>query len=112
MLSEEAIAEIVNLRIKVVKDRLVGKGIDLEITPEALAHLAKRGYDPHFGARPLNRLIQNKILNPVASYIIGNGVKKGDVVSVSVRSEELLIEKKKGTGKIKSTFHVQSKSSV
>ncbi len=112
VLSEEAIAEIVNLRIKVVKDRLVGKGIDLEITPEALAHLAKEGYDPHFGARPLNRLIQNKILNPVASYIIGNGVKKGDVVSVSVRSEELLIEKKKGTGKIKSTFHVQSKSSV
>ena len=115
VLSEEAIAEIVNLRIKVVKDRLVGKGIDLEITPEALAHLAKEGYDPHFGARPLNRLIQNKILNPVASYIIGNGVKKGDTVFVSVKGTELSIEKKKSLsklGKIKSTFQVQSRSEV
>ncbi|MDO8659989.1 MAG: AAA family ATPase, partial [Candidatus Parcubacteria bacterium] len=94
VLSESAISEIVNLRIKVVKDRLMGKGIGLEITPEALAHLAKEGYDPHFGARPLNRLIQNKILNPVASYIISNGVKKGDTVNVTVKDSELLIEKK------------------
>src|ERR1700759_2070202 len=82
VLSEEAIKEIVNLRIKVVRDRLAGKGISLEISDEALSYLAKTGYDPHYGARPLNRLIQTKILNPVASYIISNGVKKGDTVSV------------------------------
>jgi ATP-dependent Clp protease ATP-binding subunit ClpA len=95
VLSPKAIAEIVNLRIKVVKDRLAGKNINLEINAEALSYLAKEGYNPHYGARPLNRLIQNKILNPVASYIISNGVKKGDTVYVSVKNNELLIETKK-----------------
>ena len=109
ILSESAIAEIVNLRIKVVKDRLFTKGINLEITAEALSYLAKEGYNPHYGARPLNRLIQNKILNPVASYIISNGVRKGDTVFVSVKSGELVIEKKKT--KIKSPFRVGSTTS-
>ena len=77
---------------------------------EALKFLAREGYDPHYGARPLNRLIQNKILNPVASYIISNGVKKGDTVYVSVKNNELLIETKKS--KIKSNISVRSKSSV
>ncbi|MEK7128686.1 MAG: AAA family ATPase [Patescibacteria group bacterium] len=111
VLSESAIKEIVNLRIKVVKDRLVGKGINLEISEEALSYLAKEGYNPHYGARPLNRLIQNKILNPVASYIISNGVKRGDAVIVSVRDKELLIEKKR-KAKIKSAFHVQARVEV
>ena len=105
ILSEEAIKEIVKLRIKVVKERLEGKGISLDISNEALSYLAKEGYNPHYGARPLNRLIQNKILNPVASFIISNGVKKGDTVVVSVKDNELLIETKKG--KIKSNFVVK-----
>jgi ATP-dependent Clp protease ATP-binding subunit ClpB len=110
VLSPEAIKEIVNLRIKVVVDRLAGKGIGFAISDEALSHLAKEGYDPHYGARPLNRLIQNKILNPVASHIISNGVKKGDAVIVSVKNNELLIETKKG--KVKSNIRVNSRSSA
>jgi ATP-dependent Clp protease ATP-binding subunit ClpB len=110
VLSEVAIKEIVNLRIKVVRDRLLGKGISLEISEDSLSYLAKEGYDPHYGARPLNRLIQNKILNPIASYIIGNGIKKGDTVFVSVKDNELVIEKKKE--KIKSPIHVRAKSMV
>lgn len=110
VLSETAISEIVNLRIKVVVDRLMNKGISFEISNEALSYLAKEGYDPHYGARPLNRLIQNKILNPVASYIIGNGVLKGDTIVVSVKNNELLIQAKKG--KIKSSIRMRSRSSV
>ncbi len=110
ILSPEAIKEIVNLRIKVVVDRLAGKGIGFAISDEALSHLAKEGYDPHYGARPLNRLIQNKILNPVASYIISNGVKKGDTVNVTVKNNELVIETKKG--KVKSSIRLNSKSQV
>jgi ATP-dependent Clp protease ATP-binding subunit ClpB len=110
VLSEPALAEIVKLRIKVVRDRLEGKGINLEISDGALSYLAKEGYDPHFGARPLNRLIQNKILNPVASYIIGNGVKKGDTVIVTVKNNDIIIEKKKS--KIKSSIHVRTRSAV
>ena len=117
VLAEQALKEIVNLRIKVVKDRLTGKSINFEITQEALSFLAKEGYNPHYGVRPLNRLIQNKILNPVASYIISNGMKKGDTVSVSVKNKELFIEAKKAhagarASKIKSSIHVQSRSSA
>ncbi len=110
VLSEEAIREIVNLRIKIVRDRLLNKGINFEISSEALAHLARVGYDPHYGARPLNRLIQNKILNPVATYIISNGVKKEDTVLVSVKNNELDITTRKG--KIKSSIHVRTRSVV
>jgi len=110
ILSPKAIKEIVNLRIQVVRDRLLGKGIAFEITDEALAYLGEVGYNPHYGARPLNRLIQNKILNPVASYIISNGVRKGDTVYVTVKNGELVIETKRG--KVRSTFRVRPRSEV
>ena len=109
-LSETAIREIVNIRIGVVADRLLTKGIGLEVSDEALTYLAKEGYNPHYGARPLNRLIQNKILNPVASYIISKGVTKGDNVIVSVKNKELLIETKKS--KVKSPYRTKTKQGV
>jgi len=110
ILSEESIKKIVDIRIKVVEDRLLGKGINFQISDDALSYLAKEGYNPHYGARPLNRLIQNKILNPVASYIISNGVKKGDTVVVTVKNKELSIETKKG--KIKSNIRPKTRSKV
>ena len=110
ILSPEAIKEIVNLRIQVVKERLLSKGISLEISEESLSYLAKAGYDPHFGARPLNRLIQNKILNPVASFMISNKIKKGSAVYISVKNGELIIENKKS--KIKSSLYINKKIEV
>ncbi len=117
ILSESAIKEIVNLRVQVVRDRLATKGIHLEISDASLSFLARAGYDPHFGARPLNRLIQNKILNPVATFIISNGVKKGDTVTVNVKNDDLVIETKKGhsigrAGKVKSSVGTRTKSKV
>ncbi len=117
VLSEESLKEIVNLRIKVVRSRLESKGINFEIGNDALSYLAKESYDPHYGARPINRLIQNKILNPVASYIISNGVKKCDTIYVSVKDNELLIETKKApaggrASKIKSPIRVRPRSVV
>ncbi|MFA6586151.1 MAG: AAA family ATPase [Candidatus Paceibacterota bacterium] len=110
ILSPEAIKKIVDLRMKVVKERLLAKDIDFKISDEALSYLAKEGYNPHYGARPLNRLIQNKILNPIANFMISNDTKKGDTVFVSVKNNELLIETKKS--KIKSSIRVKSNSSV
>ena len=108
VLSPEVIRNIVDVKIQVVRDRLMTQGIELDISNGALDLLAKEGYDPHYGARPLGRLIQTKILNPVASFIIGKKVKKGDVVNVSIKGKELIIELKKK--KIKSDV-VVSKSS-
>ncbi len=109
ILSAGIIREIVNIRVNVVRERLLGKGIALEISEEAYEHMAKEGYNPHYGARPLNRLIQTKILNPVASFIISNNVGKGDSVFVTVKNGELLIEAKKNKTR-KSTVSVRSKT--
>ncbi len=95
ILSPESIRQIVKLRIDQVASRLKGKEIDLIVSDEALDMLAKEGYDPHYGARPLNRLIQNKILNPVATYIIENGSNKDDTVYVTISKGELVVETKK-----------------
>lgn len=95
ILSPEVIRFIVDIKIKVIRERLVNKGISLLISPEALTYLAKEGYNPHYGARPLNRLIQDKILNPVAMFIIGSKAKKGDTVCVFEKDNELVIEMKK-----------------
>ena len=97
ILSPEVIREIVSIRVKVVEDRLVAKGITMTLSDEALAYLAKEGYDPHYGARPLNRIIQSKILNPVASFIISSNVGKGDSIVVTVKNNELVIEAKKAS---------------
>ncbi len=99
VLTPTVIRTIVDLRVAQVRERLLGKGITLELSPEALDYLAKEGYNPHYGARPLNRLIQNKILNPVASFIISKGVSKGDMVQVTMKNHELFIELKKARGR-------------
>lgn len=104
ILSLDSIRHIVDLKIKIVKDRLLAKDIGFEISNEALTYLAKEGYDPHYGARPLGRLIQNKILNSVANLIIGKSVKKGDTVLVLMKDNELLIEMKRN--KVKSNIKV------
>ena len=108
ILSQEVIRNIVDIKIKIIRERLLGKGIALEISIDALDFLAKEGYNPHYGARPLNRLIQDKILNTVANFMISRGVKKGDTVYVKMENNELSIEMKKN--KIKSNIRVSKTS--
>lgn len=111
VLSPVVIKQIVNIRVGVVQERLLGKGITLEVSDEALAYLAQEGYNPHYGARPLNRLIQSKILNPVASFIISNNIKKGDSVVVGVKNNELSIEMRKSKAKKATAFHMRTLTS-
>ncbi len=95
ILSLEVIRRIVDIKIKIIRERLLGKDIGLDISDDALTYLAREGYNPHYGARPLARLIQEKILNPVANFIISKGVKKGDTVFVTMKDNDMLIEMKK-----------------
>jgi ATP-dependent Clp protease ATP-binding subunit ClpC len=95
ILSKDVIRNIVDIKIKIIQERLLGKGISLNISQEALSYLAQEGYNPHYGARPLGRLIQDKILNPVATFIISKGVKKGDSVYVTMQNNELTVEMNK-----------------
>jgi ATP-dependent Clp protease ATP-binding subunit ClpB len=84
ILSPEAIKDIVNMQVGIVTKRLAGKDITLEVKPEVLEYLAKEGYNPQYGARPLKRLIQSKILTQVASFMIERGVMEGGVVTVGL----------------------------
>jgi ATP-dependent Clp protease ATP-binding subunit ClpB len=104
ILSPEAIKEIVKIQVEQVRERLLAKEIKLEVSPAVMEFLAKEGYNPQYGARPLKRLIQNKILTPVASMMISEGVMEGGSVSVDVKNGEFLFEAKKShTRKRRST---------
>jgi ATP-dependent Clp protease ATP-binding subunit ClpB len=92
-LRKEEIKEIVKLQIELVKERLNKQSIGLDVTDEALGSLAEAGYDEVFGARPLKRLIQQTILDPLSMKIIDGEVKSGDTVSVSVKNGEVVLSK-------------------
>ena len=75
--------EIVNVQLeRVVKQIADSKQIELSLDDEVKSLLAEDGYDPIFGARPLKRLIQNKILNPLAVEIIEGRIKEGQTIKV------------------------------
>jgi ATP-dependent Clp protease ATP-binding subunit ClpB len=74
---------IVGVQLQQVIRRLADKRVELEITPEARRWVAEKGYDPVFGARPLKRVIQAEILNPLAKDLIAGRIKAGEKVKVS-----------------------------
>jgi ATP-dependent Clp protease ATP-binding subunit ClpC len=88
ILSPEAIREIVKIQVDQVVKRLEDKKISLVFSAEVFDYLAKEGYNPQYGARPLKRLIQNKILTPVANLLIAQEVTKGGTIEVGVKQKE------------------------
>lgn len=95
MLGEEALQNIVDTQLKDVVERLSQKNITLSLSPEVRGWLAKVGYNPQYGARPMKRAIQDKILTPIATLMISQGVTDGGHVSVSLRGGEPVFEVKK-----------------
>jgi ATP-dependent Clp protease ATP-binding subunit ClpA len=96
ILSKEAIAEIVNIQVGLVKERLEQKEIKLSLSSAVTEHLAKEGYNPQYGARPLKRLIQSKILTPIASLMVARGISKGGTIQVDFKNEDFTFNVKKG----------------
>jgi ATP-dependent Clp protease ATP-binding subunit ClpB len=91
-LSEDEIAQIVELQIEIVSKRLkTQRDITLSVSGAAKKLLAKKGFDPNFGARPLKRVIQTMILDPLAMKIITGEVPEGSKVSIGVKGEEIVI---------------------
>jgi len=86
-LTEDDLAQIVELAVYALQRRLKERRLTLAVTPDARAWLAERGYDPMFGARPLRRLIQSEIQDRLAMAILGGGVRDGDVVRVDVAAD-------------------------
>ncbi|OGC87795.1 ATP-dependent chaperone ClpB [Candidatus Adlerbacteria bacterium RIFCSPHIGHO2_02_FULL_54_18] len=95
ILSPVAVREIVGIQVKEVVERLAHKDITLILTPAVYEHLSKEGYNPHYGARPLRRLIQDKILTKVASLMVSRGVLSGGSVTVDMKGGEFVFDVKK-----------------
>lgn len=104
ILSPETIRSIVEMQVEEVEKRLTAKDISLTVTKGVYDYLAKEGYDPKFGARPLKRVIQSKILTPVASMMVGEGMLQGGTVKVDMNNKgELAFDVKKKGDKARPT---------
>ena len=79
-LSEEDIREIVTIQLARVEKRLAAQGLELVLSDEALAQVSTEGYDPAYGARPLKRVIQNRILDPLSLDLLDGKFKDGDKI--------------------------------
>jgi ATP-dependent Clp protease ATP-binding subunit ClpA len=84
-LSHENLKQIVSLQIDLLQEKLLAKSIRLEITERVIEYLAKTGFDPVFGARPLKRLIQNKLVNEVAKGIIAGTIGNSGTIEIDVQ---------------------------
>ena len=85
--------QIVDIQVERMKKYLHEKKIDIVLTDEAKAHVAKAGYDPVYGARPLKRAIQNEILNPLAMKLLERAFSEGDVVEVDYVDNKMVFNK-------------------
>jgi ATP-dependent Clp protease ATP-binding subunit ClpB len=103
ILSQKAIEEIVSIQLDRVIDRLTEKGMKVKVNKSVEKFLAKEGYDPSYGARPLKRLIQEKILNPLAQLIIAKGLGDGTSVIISEKSGHFSFDVS-GKGRKKTIF--------
>jgi len=93
-LNREDIQQIVSLELDKVALRLKEHNLILTATPEALASLAEQGYDADFGARPLRRVIQQKVEDPLSDRVLGGEFQHGDSVLVNVNTEgEVVLER-------------------
>ncbi|HZO04679.1 MAG TPA: type VI secretion system ATPase TssH, partial [Burkholderiales bacterium] len=94
-LGEDHIKSIARIQLNVLKSRLARMDYGFEISDAALAELAKVGFDPVYGARPLKRAIQSEIENPLAKAILDGRFAPKDVISVDWRGAKMAFEKKK-----------------
>jgi ATP-dependent Clp protease ATP-binding subunit ClpB len=93
-LSEEQISSIVEVQLEKLEERLAGRNLKLELDKSARQLLGKEGYDPQFGARPLKRAIQEKLLDPLAMKMLAGEFKPGDEIKVTGKSGEMVFQKK------------------
>ncbi|MEF2751644.1 MAG: AAA family ATPase, partial [Muribaculaceae bacterium] len=91
-LNEREIEEIVGLQINSVKKMLAKNGVTLEVTPAALKLLAKEGYDPEFGARPVKRVIHRLVLNRLSKDILAQKVDKDHPIIIDEANDDLIFK--------------------
>lgn len=91
-LSKEALRDIVNIRVKELQSRLDDRRMVLQVDDEIKDWLCEKGYDPKFGARPLNRLIAKEIGNRLADKIIRGQVTSGQTARVTFNADKTALQ--------------------
>ncbi len=92
-LDKSMIKKIVDIQLQEVVTRLQQKNIAVKFTPAVTTFIAETGFDPVFGARPLKREIQNKILDEIALQIIDNTIKEGDSITIDYKDNQIKVQK-------------------
>jgi len=93
-LSDKEIAKIVDIQLARLAKRLGKQNLHLELSDKARTYLAKEGYDPAYGARPLKRVIQQKILDPLSMEILDGKIHEGQTIKADVSGGELTFKSK------------------
>jgi len=89
-LNQDNLTNIVKIQLQQVMQRLEQKNIKCEFSDSALKYLGEKGFDPVFGARPLKRLIQTEVLNPLAKKMIAGEIKADTVVKVDYKDQQMI----------------------
>jgi len=97
-LTKENLHKIISIQFKQIQSRVAEQGITLEATDEVLAKLGDEGYDPSFGARPLKRVLQRKILNELSKDILAGKVQKDSVIMMELGTDGEIIFENVGNG--------------
>jgi ATP-dependent Clp protease ATP-binding subunit ClpB len=92
-LTREQIKSIVEIQLERLRKRLAERRITLSLTPAAMELIAKEGYDPTYGARPLKRVIQRRLQDPLALQLLEGKFREGDALEVDVENGELTVTK-------------------
>jgi ATP-dependent Clp protease ATP-binding subunit ClpB len=93
-LDESQISRIVDIQLERLGKRLAQQNLTLDVDKSAKTFLAKEGYDPQFGARPLKRAIQEHLLDPLATKLLEGEFKPGERIKVSTNDGELVFQRK------------------
>ncbi|MEM6655624.1 MAG: ATP-dependent chaperone ClpB, partial [Planctomycetota bacterium] len=91
-LRREQIRRVVDLQIAHLAGLMAKNGLSLEVSEAARQEIANRGYDPSYGARPLKRVIQQQLQNPLAAELLRGDYPEGATVTVDWRDEEFLFD--------------------
>ena len=91
-LTAEQLVEIVSIQIQKLKNRLMDRNIELAVSDSALKLIADKGYDPIYGARPLKRVIQQYIENPLSMEILKGAISDGARVDAEVEGQEIVFK--------------------
>jgi ATP-dependent Clp protease ATP-binding subunit ClpB len=92
-LTDEMLIRVVDIQVQQLVSRVAKQGIEVQVSTEALKWLVKNGHDPLYGARPLKRLVQTALGDPLARMLISHQLIDGDKVMVNVDADELSLQK-------------------